>query len=99
MHKKPFVEKNNQMPQERRRSARLPFECDALILTSVSSDAIQCRVINISETGAKLLTKSIFLMPQTFKLLILDAGLLYKCETVRRDVESIGVRFLSRGSF
>jgi hypothetical protein len=55
--------------------------------------------MNISESGAKLRIKGISLMPQTFKLLILEAGLLYAGEIVRRDGDTIGVKFLSREAF
>jgi hypothetical protein len=100
MDKTSFAEKKtDQAPRERRGKTRLPLDCDALILTSVSSDAIECRVMDISDSGAKLLIKGISLMPQTFKLLILEAGLLYACEIVRRDRETVGVKFLSREAF
>jgi hypothetical protein len=53
MDKTSFAEKKtDQAPQERRGKTRLPLDCDALILTSVSSDAIECRMMNISESGA-----------------------------------------------
>jgi len=91
--------KSGQAPLERRGKTRLPLECAALILTSTRSEAIDCRVTNISESGAQLSIKNISRMPQKFKLLMLDAGLLFACEIDRRDGETVGVKFHSCETF
>ncbi len=84
---------------ERREEERLPVNHSALGLTPMRADALDCQVLDLSVSGARVEVLNTDIVPNKFKLFIPQAGWLYSCEVVRRNGSEVGVRFLSREPF
>ena len=84
---------------DRREATRIPVDHNALGLTSSRTKALDCHVLDLSVTGARLKIEDVNIVPQQFKLFIPEAGWLYSCEVVRRSGGEVGVRFTSREPF
>ncbi|MGI9481977.1 MAG: PilZ domain-containing protein [Hyphomicrobiales bacterium] len=84
---------------DRREAARIPVDHNALGLSSSQTKALDCNVLDLSVTGARVKIQDVDIIPQKFKLFIPEAGWLYSCEVVRRSGGEVGVRFTSREPF
>jgi len=58
-------------------------------------DGFECRLIDMSDTGARVEIGAMEVAPTTMKLFVPEANVLYKCEVVRRDGNELGLRFIS----
>jgi hypothetical protein len=76
---------------ERRGGLREARDLSAQILLA-HGKIIQCRVIELSTTGARLAVTSMFGIPDTFELRA--AGRTYRVKVTRRAIRSVGVKFV-----
>ena len=60
-----------------------------------SKTRIACLIENVSENGALLRFASATAMPRRFLLIVPDDDLTFRCELVRTDGNSVGVKFLA----
>ena len=79
-----------------RRNKRTPSNASAIIRTADASFTLPCVVRNLSESGAKLSFGDSTPLPSEF-ILYLKSGspIGWKCRTIWRIENNIGVRFLS----
>ena len=83
------------MSAERRRAARQDMRWEALILNSDGSVVDRCVMVNISDTGARLILPSVENVPDCFELVLSRKGeVRRRCEVTWRREKSIGVRFV-----
>lgn len=83
------------MTKNRRKFARRPIAYPAKIVASDGSWGRRCRVIDVSEGGAKLATESAVDVPANFILAFATRGhAMRKCHVVWSDGCELGVRFL-----
>lgn len=79
---------------ERRKKPRYEVSGNVKILLSNSSYQMNCAVIEMSDSGARLCPTDADLLPNEFELLIAP-GKKIKCEAIHRSGSEIGVRFYS----
>lgn len=81
----------NSAPSDRaRRSKRL---ASAALVFHEGKSSVECIVLDLSETGARLHLLETVWPPNEFILELLD-GRAYLCETVRQEATIIGVAFV-----
>jgi methyl-accepting chemotaxis protein len=80
---------------ERRKTARYAISKNAKILYRGGACQMNCAIVEISNTGARLHPKDAGLLPNEFDLIISPTQRT-KCEAIHRSAMEIGVRFLSR---
>ena len=54
--------------------------------------AITCMLRDLSETGARVTTENTLAVPDQVTL-VLDDGVAYECDVVRRELKELGLRF------
>ena len=81
---------------ERRSSDRISVSIIAKGIVPNNDEALECRIIDLSENGAKIEVLSADIMPETFKLFIPDTNCLCECRVVRRAGKEIGLEFDSK---
>ena len=81
---------------DRRNAGRNNVDLKALGMFVDLEDAFECRILDLSKTGARLGIGASDIMPNRFKLLVAEEKRLYECETVWRSDQEIGVRFKSK---
>ena len=79
---------------DRRKEARFTISKGSKIFFRSGSCQMACTIVEISNTGARLLPADPALLPNEFDLLI-SPGKRVQCEAVHRSANEIGVRFLS----
>jgi len=87
--KKVFSE-NPTMSNRARRSKRLT---SAALVFHDGKSSVECNILDISETGARLHLLETVWPPNEFILELMD-GRAFLCETVRQEATIIGVAFL-----
>ena len=80
---------------ERRKSPRFSVSKTAKILYRGGSCQMNCSVVEVSNSGARLHPADAGLLPNEFDL-VFSPSQRVKCEAVHRSSAEIGVRFLSR---
>jgi hypothetical protein len=80
---------------ERRSAPRYTASKNSNILFRNRSCQMKCTVVDLSNTGARLMPSDPGLLPNEFEL-VLSPGQQLKCEAIHRTDKEIGVRFLSR---
>ena len=80
---------------ERRGSAREQAHSGAYIVCHGSPDVVDCRILDLSPTGARLWLADTAGVPKFFELHT-PGGEAYLCELKRRKADHIGVQFLER---
>jgi len=84
--------------KQRRKAARriMQVKLPAKILLVDGTHAFQCKICDISQTGAKLSTLEASKVPDTFFLMLSAHGTAHRsCEVVWRSAKELGIRFLS----
>lgn len=74
------------------KTTRYPTSKEGKILFRNRSCQMNCKILEISNTGARLLPDDPVLLPNEFDLVITPEQRV-KCETVHRSVTEIGVQF------
>jgi hypothetical protein len=87
------IEVTTNKSAERRISRRQRVLKQALIVFNNAQCAIGCQILDVSDTGAKLMPADVFLCPKEF-ILKPQIGEPRYCEVVWRKSTSIGVRYL-----
>ena len=81
--------------EEQRGSERHQTYLNAMGIIPDLDDGFECRLIDMSDTGARVEIGAMEVAPTTMKLFVPEANVLYKCEVVRRDGNELGLRFIS----
>ncbi len=81
------------MEQDTRSSQRHRTLKGGRIVHNDGHSTFDCKVRNLSETGAKLQVTSVIGIPKTFEL-AMDDGRKFACETAWHTETEIGVRFI-----
>lgn len=79
---------------DRRKENRFTISKGSKILFRNGSCQMGCTIIEISNSGARLVPADTTLLPNEFDLMV-SPGTRVKCEAVHRSATEIGVRFLS----
>ena len=80
---------------DRRKHPRKTVRIGATAILANSDAAIECTVVDISESGAKLELTNIDIVPSKLKLFVPDNDFIYECEVVWRDGSYLGVKFVN----
>ena len=81
---------------ERRRAKRKTFHSPAWADPGGILPVIDCKIVNLTEDGARLIAPTGVEMPQIFQLQIDSSRILGAAEVMWRNENQIGVRFLTR---
>jgi hypothetical protein len=81
---------------ERRRAKRKTFQSPAWADPGGILPVIDCKIVNLTEDGARLIAPTGVEMPQIFQLQIDSSRILGAAEVMWRNENQIGVRFLNR---
>jgi hypothetical protein len=85
------------MPNDKRRKVRKPIERRVWIDAADGSVVAECKLLNMSETGAKLLLGAPKELPDSFILrLSKDGRVARKCRLAWNSGNEIGVAFTAR---
>jgi len=84
--------------EEQRGSERIKSSFQAKGLVNEFESGFDCRLIDISETGARIAVRNVDIPPKRIKLFIPDTKMLYECEVVRKTADELGLRFTSNVS-
>ena len=79
--------------QDQRRSVREQVELEAKGIMPKVDAAIDCTILDISETGALLRLGRVDITPQRFKLFVPEKHMLCECHVVRKSGKLVGVEF------
>ncbi len=82
--------------QEKRRSERSNVETDAKGILPHLNHSIDCTVLDISETGARVKLGDVDIVPDKFKLFVPETHTLCECRVVRRSGKQLGLEFESQ---
>lgn len=83
------------MSGERRKTGRQDMHWKALIVGVGGSIVGECMMVNVSDTGAKLLLPPSVEVPDGFALILAkNGGVRRTCEVTWRSDNSVGVRFV-----
>ncbi len=84
---------------EKRAAPRQDINYDGLIIALDGTVVEQCKLVNVSASGAKLAFKSAAEVPDLFVLLLSRSGKVRRqCEVAWRSEKSVGVRFVASES-
>ena len=78
---------------ERRGFGRKIVHMGAKAVIANSDSTIECTIVDISDTGAKLELSDVGIITARFKLFVPEIDHIYECEVVWRNGNNIGVRF------
>ena len=84
---KPFV--------ERRKFERKPVKIGASAIMSNADATVDCTILDVSESGAKLELRDVDIVPARFKLFVPESDYIHDCEVVWREGPHLGVKFLN----
>ena len=80
------------MAFEKRKYVRRKIGTHAMMAASERSSRVECLVADMSQTGARIFTKTKLEMPENF-LLFLSPRVTRRCSTVWQKDREMGVRF------
>ena len=78
---------------ERRENVRTAVELDAVGMLPEGQEAFSCQVLDMSASGARLMTTGSDIMPERFRLLVPERMTIFSCEMIWRSECEFGVRF------
>ena len=81
--------------EEHRGSQRDASNLKAQGLVRNFDGGFNCRLIDISDTGALIAVENVDILPKRMKLFIPDTKMLHECEVVRYGGGELGLRFTS----
>ncbi|MDH3741324.1 MAG: PilZ domain-containing protein [Hyphomicrobiales bacterium] len=81
------------IPGERRREHRRPIELAGVCEFNDSQQRLDCKIVDITNAGARLEFASNDEVPDNFKLFILPINVILDCRLVWRHETSIGVSY------
>lgn len=80
---------------ERRNSSRVAVRLGAAAFVSSSEKSVECTVLDISKTGARLELNDIDIIPSRLKLYIPEVDCIYDCEVAWRRKQQCGLKFIN----
>lgn len=80
---------------ERRKFERKAVKIGAKAILSSSDTTIECNILDISQSGAKLELIDVDILPARFKLFVPEVDRMHDCDLVWRDANYVGIRFLN----
>jgi len=80
---------------ERRREFRRPVELNGVIEFGNDLERVDCKVLDISNSGAKLSADDASKAPEYFRLYILPLNMVLDCRVMWRKENRMGVYFLA----
>ena len=81
---------------DRRRAKRKAYRSSAWADPGGILPVIDCRIVNLTEDGARVIAPPGVEMPQVFQLQIDSSRILGAAEVMWREDNHVGVRFLTR---
>ncbi len=84
---------------ERRESSRIAVKIGATAFVANSNDAIECTILDISETGAKLEMNGVDIIPAHLMLYIPEVDCTFTCEVAWRRENQLGLKFINSQTF
>ena len=84
---------------ERRKSSRVAVRLGAKAFVANSEQSIECTILDISETGARLELRDVDIIPSRLILYIPEVDCTYNCEVAWRKKEQCGLKFINSESF
>ena len=82
--------------EDLREDERAVVSMEAKSLLPNIDQAIDCEILDISESGAKIELKDVDILPGKFKLFVPETHSFNKCRTVWKKGNQIGVAFQSK---
>jgi len=82
--------------EEQRSTARDAVSIDAQGIIPNNNKAIDCTILDISETGARVELNRVDIVPRKFKLFVPETHTLCECRVVRKTGKQVGLVFESR---
>lgn len=82
--------------EEQRGAARSTITMDAQGIVPNINKAIDCTILDISDTGARIELKSVDMVPRKFKLFVPEIHALCECLVVRQSGKQVGLVFENR---
>ena len=82
--------------EEKRRSTREQVELDAKGIVPNADKAIDCTILDISDTGALVRLGEVDIIPPRFKLFVPERHMLCECRIVRKSGKFLGIEFQTR---
>jgi hypothetical protein len=79
--------------ERRRAPRRRVLKAGKIIFGRLTGGAIDCTILDVSDTGAKL-RAGVFDVPDTFRLLIVSEGVAIPVKRVWQDGDLVGVYFV-----
>lgn len=83
------------VPVERRRETRRPVELSSVCEFDHGQQKMECKVIDLSNSGAQLSVEQAAKLPEYFTLYILPLNMVLDCRVMWRKENKMGVYFLS----
>ena len=85
-------------PENRKGTRRRVVSLGARIAATDSS-FLQCKMVDVCDTGARLICAEADKVPDSFRLILShDGRLVRECKVVWRSSNAIGVEFMSKGA-
>ena len=81
---------------EQRGAVRSTVSMDAQGIVANINKAIDCTILDISDTGAKIKLKRVDMVPRKFKLFVPETHTLCECLVVRQSGTQVGLVFENR---
>ena len=78
---------------DRRMHPRKNVSIGTSAILAVSDAVVDCTILDISQSGAKLETPRLDIVPARLKLFVPENDFIYNCEVVWRDGSYLGVKF------
>lgn len=82
--------------EEQRAAIRNTLAMDAQGIIPNINKAIDCTILDISDTGARIKLKQVDMVPRKFKLFVPETHTLCECLVVRQDGKHVGLVFENR---
>jgi len=83
---------------EKRTKPRRDVQVDAIIVDMAGALLGRCKLIDVSESGAKLIQLEPTDAPDKFNLVLADGKIRRRCEVAWRSERDLGVRFVKSES-
>ena len=78
---------------DRRKFGRKSVRIGARAIIANADATIDCTILDISESGARLELNNVDIITARFKLYVPDIDYIHNCEVVWRNTDQLGVKF------
>jgi len=84
---------------ERRESSRIAVEIGAKAIVANSNNSLECTILDISKTGAKIELEGLDIVPARMMLYIPEVDCTFTCEVAWRTEKHLGLKFVNSQTF